>query len=314
MHEVLRVDLRDAQSADPAVRDRFRAALRGGLMDTGFVRVAGNGIDPGLITHAHAAFERFFGLPHAEKLRTGGVAGGQRGYTPFGVEHARDSSIPDQKEFFHVGQRVAASSPLRDVYPPNVWPDAVPELEACATALYRALERVAGALLSEIELAFGIRPDSLASMIVDGNSILRAAHYPPLPEDVDPRAMRAAPHEDINLITLLCDATDEGLELLDRSGTWVGVPSRPDELVADVGDMLARLTNGHLPATTHRVVARGPAARRPRHALPFFAHPRPECDLSVMSAFIANNEAPRFAPITAQAFLTERLREIGLVS
>jgi isopenicillin N synthase-like dioxygenase len=126
--------------------------------------------------------------------------------------------------------------------------------------------------------------------------------------------VRAAPHEDINLITLLCGATDSGLELQARSGRWIEIPARPDEIVADVGDMLARITNGWLPSTTHRVIARGASARRHRYSLPFFAHPRPECELRVLPSFVTRDMPARFPPITAQAFLEERLREIGLVS
>lgn len=313
MDSVRCVDLRDA-AASGGARARFLGELRDGLVETGFVRVVGHGVDPDLVDRTHACFARFFALDEAAKGRVGGIAGGQRGFTPFGVEHARDSARPDQKEFFHVGQALPSGHPLRDVYPANVWPDEIPTLRVCALALYRALERTATALLRAIARGFGLDEAVFAEMIVDGNSILRAAHYPPVDESADPLAMRAAPHEDINLLTLLCGATDDGLELRTRSGTWTAVETQPGEIVADVGDMLARVTHDRLPATTHRVVARGAAARRHRQSLPFFAHPRPEVDLSVMDAFLEAGETPRFAPITAQAFLDERLREIGLVS
>ncbi len=313
MQNVRRIDLRDAEG-DEAKRRSFRDTLLDGLVETGFVRVAGHGVGDALVARTHALYADFFALEQAEKQLVGGLAGGQRGFTPFGVEHARDSARPDQKEFFHVGQEPAPDSPLRGVYPENVWPDAPAGLRETSMTLYRELERVAGTLLREIALAFGLSPDRFSSMIVEGNSILRAAHYPPEPEGADPHAMRAAPHEDINLVTLLCHATDEGLELLPRSGEWMAVEGRPGEIVADVGDMLARITNGRLPATTHRVVARGEAAGRHRYALPFFAHPRPECDLSVLPAFVREGERPHFPPITAQVFLEERLREIGLIS
>jgi isopenicillin N synthase-like dioxygenase len=311
--KVERVDLRGL--AQPGrVRDRVLDTLLGGLAETGFVRVVGHGVDPALVQRTHALFGAFFALDEATKRRVGGVAGGQRGYTPFGVEHARDCALPDQKAFFHVGQELPAGHPLTDVYPVNVWPTDVPGLRAAALALYRELERVAAALLHAIADALVSPSDSLAGMIRHGNSILRAAHYPPVEAGADPRAMRAAPHEDINLITLLCGATDDGLELRTHDGEWLAVASHPEEIVADVGDMLARVTNGRLPATTHRVLARGDAARRARQSLPFFAHPRPECALDVLPALLAEGDAPRLPPITAQAFLEERLREIGLVS
>jgi len=343
---VPRIDLRElSERGEGPERRAAGVALLAALRETGFVRVVGHGIDPASIDRVHRLFARFFALPPDEKRRVGGVAGGQRGHTPFGVEHARDARFPDQKEFFHVGQVPAPGSALHDVYPANVWPESIPELRDAAMALYRDLEKTAGTLLEAIAESCSLPRETFASMIVEGNSILRAAHYPPVAhatfaagappvahatfaagappvagapscgdDGVSGFAVRAAAHEDINLITLLCGATDSGLELRTRSGRWIGIPARPDEIVADVGDMLARITNGWLPSTTHRVIARGESARRHRYALPFFAHPRPECDLRVLPAFVTRETPARFPPITAQAFLDERLREIGLVS
>jgi isopenicillin N synthase-like dioxygenase len=86
------------------------------------------------------------------------------------------------------------------------------------------------------------------------------------------------------------------------------------QIIADSGDMLSRMTNDVVPATTHRVVTTSGTAPRHRYALPFFAHPRPECDLSVLPAFVSEDRPRRHPPITAAAFLSQRLREIGLVS
>ncbi len=307
------VDLSDRLSGDAERRRRFDQTLRDGLLETGFIRVIGHGIADDLVERAHASFARFFALDYSQRMLCAGVAGGQRGYTPYGVEHARNHSRPDQKEFFHVGQTLAEPSPLCGRYPENVWPADMPELREAALALYCALESAAITLLEAIAEGFDLPVQTFSSMLSEGNSILRAVHYPPVNEDTDPEAFRAAPHEDINLITLLCNATDEGLEILARDGEWCAVEAHAGEIVADAGDMLSRTTNGRIPATTHRVVALGQAARRHRYALPFFAHPRPECDLSVIPAFVAPGEAPRHAPIDAGTFLDERLREIGLI-
>ncbi len=59
-------------------------------------------------------------------------------------------------------------------------------------------------------------------------------------------AVRAAEHEDINLITLLMGASAEGLEVLNKQGEWVGITALPEQLVVNVGDMLQRLTNNKL--------------------------------------------------------------------
>jgi isopenicillin N synthase-like dioxygenase len=124
--------------------------------------------------------------------------------------------------------------------------------------------------------------------------------------------VRAAAHEDINLITLLCEATAGGLELLTRSGEWVPVRTGPGEIVVDSGDMLQNLTNGLLRSTTHRV-GNPDDSRARRFSMPYFVHPRAEVDLSPLPSCIAKTGGvPIFPPITAGDYLLQRLREIGL--
>jgi len=143
--------------------------------------------------------------------------------------------------------------------------------------------------------------------------VLRILHYPPVPPAAAvPPALRAAPHEDINLITLLCEATDSGLELLRRDGSWLPVAARPGQLVVDSGDMLCRLTNAVVPATTHRVVNPPASANRDRYSMPFFVHPRAACDLAVLDRFVSAERPCRFPPILAGELLDRRLREIGV--
>ena len=115
--------------------------------------------------------------------------------------------------------------------------------------------------------------------------------------------MRAAEHEDINLITLLCEATEPGLEILSRDGEWLPVVAGEGQIVVDAGDMLSRCTNEVVPATTHRVVNPPDAENRDRFSMPFFVHPRPEVDLTVMDRFTDAENPPKFPPITAGEFL-----------
>ncbi|MCS7292530.1 MAG: 2OG-Fe(II) oxygenase family protein [Gloeomargarita sp. SKYBB_i_bin120] len=140
------------------------------------------------------------------------------------------------------------------------------------------------------------------------------AHYPPLPAGLPPGILRAAPHTDINLITLLCGATSEGLELQQRDGTWWPVPVLPEALVVDSGDMLQWLTNGLLRSTTHRVM--NPTGQNvSRYSLPFFVHPRPEVELTPLPACVARTGGDaRFGRITAGEYLHQRLQEIGVAA
>jgi isopenicillin N synthase-like dioxygenase len=311
---VPRLDLRDARSADRAVRVEFQQGLRAALSEFGFVRITGHEIDEKLIGRVYRGFETFFLSDEASKALCNSAAGGQRGFTGFGLEHAKDQSEPDLKEFYHVGRELPSNHPLRAQYPGNIWPADIPGLRAASLALYAALDTCAGTLLESLALSFELPEGVFTGMLRDGNSILRALHYPPLTQPTMDGAVRAAPHEDINFITLLCGATDAGLEILTRNGEWLAVPACAGEIVVDAGDMLARVTNDIVPAATHRVVTPDSVRDRHRYSLPYFAHPYPACDLRVLQAFVGPNAPAKYPPITAAAFLEQRLKEIGLIS
>lgn len=305
------VDLNDYTSGGAAPRSRLIETLGEGLREFGFLNVEGHGIDSSLIRGTYDLWQRFFALPDEVKRKYAGVEGGARGYTPFGVEHAKDNPLPDLKEFWHVGQEPPEGHPFRNEYPGNVWPAEIPEIKEPTLRLYSSLERVAENLLRALAEYFDMPRDAFSSMMSVGNSILRILHYPPVRPEQAP-AVRAAAHEDINLITLLCEATDSGLEILTRDGEWMAVETGPGQIVVDAGDMLSRFTNEVIPATTHRVVNPAENAARDRYSMPFFVHPYSACDLTIPERFTGPDSPPKYPPITAGQFLEQRLREIGL--
>jgi isopenicillin N synthase-like dioxygenase len=305
------VNLNDYTAGDGNARARLIETLGDGLQEFGFLNVEGHGIDSSLVRGTYRMWQDFFELPEDVKRKYSGVEGGARGFTPFGVEHAKDNPLPDLKEFWHVGQEPPEGHPYRTEYPGNVWPQEIPQIKEPTLRLYTSLERVAENLLRALAEYFDLPRETFASMMTVGNSILRIIHYPPVRPEHDP-AVRAAAHEDINLITLLCEATDSGLEILTREGEWMPVTTGEGQIVVDAGDMLSRVTNEAVPATTHRVVNPPSGTGRDRYSMPFFVHPYSACDLTILDRFVSADNPPKYPPITAGAFLEQRLREIGL--
>jgi isopenicillin N synthase-like dioxygenase len=293
-------------------RHQFITQLGDALKNIGFFALTNHGVDEGLIRAAYGYSEQFFALPEAIK-RQYEIAGinGQRGFTSFGKEHAKDHPVPDLKEFWHVGREQSVKQPLAPQTLPNIAIAEVPDFHSVIMRLYLQLETCAIDLLKACALYLGETETFLSDAVRDGDTILRIIHYPPIPTDAHPASLRSAPHEDINLITLLCEATADGLELLQRDGTWLSIPAVPGQIIVDSGDMLQQLTNGLLKSTTHRVVnAQGDRDRR--FSMPFFVHPRPEVDLTPLPGCIAQTGTPPFSSITAGDYLLQRLREIGL--
>lgn len=299
--------------ADGFERQKFVTQLGHALETTGFFAVTNHGVDPDLIKQAYQVAQQFFELPTATKCQYELPAlNGQRGFTSFGKEHAKDHSVPDLKEFWHIGRELPSGHTLATNYAANLQVAEVPQFHPVMAQLYAQLEACAIALLQACALYLGEPETLLSEMVRDGDTILRIIHYPPIPLNINPASLRAAPHEDINLITLLCEATDDGLELLQRDGSWLPIRSLPGQIIVDSGDMLQQLTNGLLKSTTHRVV--NPECNRDRRfSMPFFVHPRQEVDLTPLPTCVARTGTSPFPSITAGAYLMQRLREIGLV-
>ena len=292
-------------------RNRFIDELFRGLKEYGFIVLKDHPIPDELLNKAYALIQEFFALP-AEIKKSYALLdkGFQRGYTPFGQEHAKDSPVMDLKEFWHVGRDLAPGHRYEKNYPANIWPKEIPEFQATLSRIYRALDETGKIMLEALTGPLELPADYFSKMVGDGNSILRLLHYPPIPEGADPRCLRAAPHEDINLITILVNATTSGLQLKDRDGKWLPIESTPNSLIVDAGDMLSRLTNDVIPSTTHQVV-NPEGANGPRYSMPYFMHPNTDAMLECLPS--CRGSGAKYPPIAAEAFLFQRLREIGLL-
>ncbi|HSN08540.1 MAG TPA: 2-oxoglutarate and iron-dependent oxygenase domain-containing protein [Hanamia sp.] len=307
------VDLSEFTGEDPKLKESFVQKLGQAYEEVGFVAVKNHGIPADLIEDLYKYVQQFFSLP-ADKKGAYEIPelAGQRGYTSFGKEHAKGSDAPDLKEFFQYGQIVSDDHSLKSEYPDNVSVEEVEGFNETLYKAYRAFEKSGKNLLQAIALYLGLDEHFFDNKVEEGNSIVRAIHYPPITEEPK-SAIRAEQHEDINLITLLVGASAGGLEILTKQNEWVPVTSLENQIVVNVGDMLQRLTNNKLKSTTHRVV--NPPRElwhTSRFSIPFFLHPKSAMDLSALPECVDENHPKIFPDITAGEYLDERLKEIGL--
>lgn len=314
--EIPSLDLADFYNADQVKKSKFVAELGAAYNNIGFVAIRNHFLTKQMQEDLYSAIKRYFALPDDLKKKYEHLElAGQRGYTGKGKEHAKGRNTGDLKEFYHVGQELTEADLKKEGYPPNVWPDEVPELKEASIEVYKALEKTGTYILRAIAIYLGLSEDYFDDKIRNGNSILRPIHYFPIynPTEVPADAVRAAEHGDINLITLLMGASADGLQVLRRDGKWIPITALPDQLVVNVGDMLERLTNKKLKSTIHRVV--NPPRNLmnvPRYSIPFFMHPRSEMSLAALQSCVDKENPKHWDDITAGEFLDQRLREIGL--
>ena len=314
--EVPSLDLAHFTDGTPEQKAAFVQALGDAYNNIGFVAIKNHGLTDEMTDQLYSTIKKFFSLPDEtkQKYEVPELAG-QRGYIGKGKEHAKGRSTGDLKEFYHVGQEVTDNDPIKDHYPDNIWPRELPEMEEIGLKVYKTLEAAGVKMLQAIALYLGMDEHYFDDKVHNGNSILRPIHYFPIenPDEVPADAVRAAEHGDINLITLLMGASADGLQVLRKDGEWIPITALPEQLVVNVGDMLARHTNNKLKSTIHRVV--NPPKEKmgtSRFSIPFFMHPRSEMDLSCLDNCVNEASPKLYEDITAGEFLEERLREIGL--
>ena len=307
------IDFEDFLSDDESRRKKFVSMVGDSLKDIGFFALENHGIAIDLIEKSYQRGDEFFSLDKSVKnnyLQPN--ISHQRGYTAFGVEHAKDNPAPDLKEFWQTG-RSHDSKVSTPNYPANIWPtDTVPLFEETIDELYNKMESLSLKLLSACSLYLGKEENWLGEMTENGNTIMRIIHYPPLGDNVTPGAVRSAAHEDINFITLLVTATADGLEVMDHDGSWIKVEGDARYIIVDSGDMIQNLTNGLFKSTTHRVVNPSSKSER-RYSMPMFVHPRNQIDLTPRPEFIEmTGGESNYQSISAGDYLHQRLVEIGL--
>lgn len=314
MNSIPSVNLEDFTSNDPIRKQAFVDAIGKAYEDIGFVALKGHFLEDDLVDNLYKEVKSFFNLPLEikQKYEIPGI-GGQRGYVSFGKESAKGKKEGDLKEFWHFGQYVEDDDVLKAEYPDNVIVEELPEFNKIGKETYKMLEKTAKYVLRALALHLGLEETYFDKYILNGNSILRPIHYPPITEEPK-EAVRAAAHGDINLITLLMGAQGRGLQVQNHKGEWIDAIAEPDELMINVGDMLSRHTNNKLKSTIHRVI--NPPKElwgTSRYSIPFFMHPISSMKLNVLEGCVDENNPKQFDDITAGEFLNERLIELGLI-
>ncbi|MGM8363535.1 isopenicillin N synthase family dioxygenase [Flavobacterium sp. ARAG 55.4] len=314
MQNIPSVDLNDFLSENPVRKQKFVDEIGNAFENIGFVALKGHFLDQQLVEELYQQIKAFFSLPlETKKKYEFPENGGQRGYVSFGKEHAKGRKEGDLKEFWHFGQYVSKDSKYASEYPENINVTELPLFNSIGKEAYQMLEKTGIYVLRALALRLGLNEFYFDNYVKEGNSILRPIHYPPITSEPE-NAIRAAPHGDINLITLLMGAQGKGLQVQNHDGEWIDAIAKPDELVINVGDMLSRHTNNQLKSTIHQVV--NPPKElwgTSRYSVPFFMHPVSDMPLDCLENCIDAQNPKQFENITAGDFLYERLVDLGLI-
>ena len=167
------------------------------------------------------------------------------------------------------------------------------------------VDRLGRYIVRLIAISLGLPATSLDHHFDHPTTFLRALHYPPQPP-ADDDQMGSAPHTDYGIITLLAQDDSGGLQVRPRGGDWIEAPPIENTYVLNVGDMLARWTNGRFVSTPHRVINRSGGDR---YSLPYFLDPSMDAVIECLPTCTDAEHPPLHPPVPYGEYLMERLNK-----
>ena len=266
-----------------------------------------HGVPPALIERTFGEARRFHDQPLDRKLALR-MNEHNNGYMTMGryavwTSDVNDNDQPDLNEAFFCKRERPEEHPLRRsgrrFVGPNLWPDDLPGFRTAVLAYTDAMDALSARVLPVLAVALELAPDAFDAAFAESQFSFRLTHYPPVA--AAPNQFGIAPHTDANFLTFLAQSDVPGLQVRMPAGDWVDVPYVPGSYAVNTGDMMVRWTNGRFKSTPHRAL---PPVGRHRYAIPFFLGPHIDTVIACLPTCRRPHEAPRFEPITYEAYLT----------
>ena len=297
---MLRGSLADRLAVGEAVRD---ACTR-----VGFFYAKNHGVDPAIIDATYAAAHRFFDLPMDRKRAVDiSKSPNMRGYTPLLGENTDPTSRGDLHEGFDLALELPADDP--DVaagvfgYGPNQWPENLPGFREALLAYHRAIRQFGCKIFQAFALALEIDEDFFEPLITKPMAHMRVLYYPSQDGLIDDRQIGIGAHSDYECFTIL--STDEvpALQVLNSAGEWIMAPPLPGCFIVNVGDLMARWTNGYFASTVHRAINR---SGKSRYSIPFFYGTNSQSLIEVFPTCQGPERPPKYPAIAAGDYIRSR--------
>ncbi|MFT4657155.1 MAG: isopenicillin N synthase-like dioxygenase [Minisyncoccia bacterium] len=262
----------DGAAAELAANIRF-------IQETiGFYVIVNHGVSPSVIDAAYNELERFFALPADEKMRLK-FAEQSVGYiapkhTVYVTSTLNENTKRDLNETFALAYDRPETHPylqrgIRFVGP-NPWPENLPGFREAIVDFQRAILGLALRMVPLYALALDQPIDGFDSFFEEPIMWVRNSHYPAV--EPEPNQFGIAPHSDHSFMTLLPMSEVSGLEVRNRSGTWIAASPVPNGVIVNTGEFLNRWSNGRFIATPHRVIP----PDRDRYSMAAFFNPGPD--------------------------------------
>jgi isopenicillin N synthase-like dioxygenase len=311
------IDLTDSFSFLPSERERVATRIHCACRENGFFYVTNHRVPQALTDGQFVWAKRFFDLPLDMKLdlhmkKSPSTAG----YEPIGGQQLdsqdtnAESAPPDLKEAFYCGMELPDEHPYAQrrwrIYGHNQWPAALPGFRDQMLAYQVAMRAFGDRVLMLIALSLDLPEDWFRPFFEMPATTVRIIKYPPQASTARFNQIGAGAHTDWGGVTLLAQDSSGGLEVRNAAGDWIEAKPIPGTFVVNLGDLMARWTNGLYNSNMHRV--KNDRTGADRYSVPFFFSPRPDAVIKPIPTCVTAEYPRRFEHCTAAEHTDEMFR------
>ncbi len=278
------VDFNDFLHGTIDDRERVSKELIEVVKKFGFVYLRNYGIQKDLVSKLFIMMKEFFDQSIEKKLAVKKSHETFCGYDALLEEKLTNQRPADLKESYMIKQK---GTPW-----PNEWQEFKEFMQMFHTRCYSLAIEILRSFAIGLDLDEGL----FDTKFNNGDcALLRILHYPPLPEYIEEKQIRAGEHTDYGALTILFQDSVGGLEVQTTNGKWIPAPYYEDTVLINVGDVMEMWTNGLLKSTLHRVV-NPPDERKlkPRYSTAFFCDPDLDAEINCIENFISLNKPLKY--------------------
>ncbi len=302
------IDFAGMIDGDPVARRRVAVNLREACVNVGFFYIANHGVPQELIDAMFDLAPRMFSLPVADKMRwhvkksshlLGYVGLRDENANPAvgtGDMHEAYDFVPEdaqlENEFLHGDFRRAG----------NLWPD-LPGFREVATRYGIEMRLLARRIFGAFALGLDLPENYFRTLASAPMALIRLLHYPTQPR-FDEATMGTGAHTDHECFTILGQDRIQALQVRNRRGDWIDAPPMRGTFVVNIGDLMARWTNGIFASTYHRV---SNVSGHARYSLPTFIGANADALIEALPSCVNADRPAKYPPVLAGEYVSSAI-------
>ncbi|HTV76726.1 MAG TPA: 2-oxoglutarate and iron-dependent oxygenase domain-containing protein [Steroidobacteraceae bacterium] len=301
------IDLGGLSADDPKAKADVAAALRKACTEVGFFYIVNHGVPEDLVGRVFSHARRLFDRPLDEKMQIHvKKSGHQLGYVANGDENANPlvgkADLHEAFDFVIEDMQVGSElwpGDFRKVG--NQWPHELPGFQQTLAEYGVAMKRLAQVLFRAFAGALELPETFFDALSHTPMALVRVLYYPSQPGPFDETRMGNGAHTDHECFTILRQDDVQALQVRNRSGEWIDAPPIPGSYVVNIGDLMARWTNGAFASTYHRVAN---LSGRARYSIPCFIGPNADALIEALPGCTGPGNPPKFEPVRAGEYIS----------